>query len=418
MKSRKFWVWIILIVLSTPPLWSAKVKILKVRKGYRLYVNGRPFVVKGVCYNPVPIGEGPNYNFFAHPDYQPWKVDAPLMKKMGVNVIRFYQVPVENLEEVKKVVRYFYDNFKIYTIIGDWLGFWNCCYEYSYADESFRKDVEERVLKIVSSLKDEPGIIAWILGNENNYSFRGRVQPWSSPEIEKIKDPLKKIEKKAQIYYEFVNNLAKKIKEIDKLHPVGLGNGELIGLEIASQYCPDIDFLALIVYRGKTFGNIFKSVKFTFDKPILFSEFGADAYDAYKNKEDEDMQTLFLKSQWMEIFKNVYPYGERNCLGGVIFEWCDEWWKHNPYSPAQWSIHDTGAGWSNGSYYFDIRAPGNLNMNEEWFGIVGLENIKENNVDKRLPRRSYYMLKQFWKNPYKYIRNEIRKNKKKRRRRY
>jgi hypothetical protein len=91
--------------------------------------------------------------------------------------------------------------------------------------------------------------------------------------------------------------------------------------------------------------------------------------------------------------------GAGNCLGGTIFEWTDEWWKHNEYDSAGWAIHDTGAGWSNGSYYFDIKAAHNKNMNEEWFGIVALSKEKENGLNKRIPRKSYYVLRQFWKDP-------------------
>ena len=56
---------------------------------------------------------------------------------------------------------------------------------------------------------------------------------------------------------------------IDRNHPVGLGNGELIGLDMAKEFCPDVDFVASIIYRGKTFGNLFNSLKSTFDKPLL-----------------------------------------------------------------------------------------------------------------------------------------------------
>jgi hypothetical protein len=139
----------------------------------------------------------------------------------------------------------------------------------------------------------------------------------------------------------------------------------------------------------------------TFDKPVLFSEFGADAYDAYLNKEDQNMQAFFLESQWRQIYANLYNYknGEGNCLGGLIFEWTDEWWKHAQDNPQSWSAHDTESNWSNGSYYYDIKAKGNKNMNEEWFGIVALSEQKEKGLNKRIPRKSYYLIREFWKNP-------------------
>jgi hypothetical protein len=88
--------------------------------------------------------------------------------------------------------------------------------------------------------------------------------------------------------------------------------------------------------------------------------------------------------------------GEGNSLGGCIFEWNDEWWKHNQDDPKAWEIQNTEAGWSNGSYYFDIDAKDNLNMNEEWWGIVSLSPEKEFGINKRLPKKSYFELKKIW----------------------
>jgi hypothetical protein len=220
--------------------------------------------------------------------------------------------------------------------------------------------------------------------------------------VDKEPDPVAQRLLRAKIYYSFINELTSQIHKIDPNHPVALGNGELVGLDVARQFCPDVDLISCIIYRGKTFGNLFKSLKATFDKPILFSEFGADAYDAYLKKEDQNMQAFFLESQWQQIYANLANNraGAGNCLGGAIFEWTDEWWKHNENDAQGWKAHDTESNWSNGSYYFDIKAPGNKNMNEEWFGIVALSPTDlENGVNKRIPRKAYYLIREFWKNP-------------------
>jgi hypothetical protein len=92
-----------------------------------------------------------------------------------------------------------------------------------------------------------------------------------------------------------------------------------------------------------------------------------------------------------------------------MFEWADEWWKHREYDPESWNVHDTGAGWSNPSYYFDAQAKGNINMNEEWFGVVALSERMENGINKRIPRKSYYVVREFWKNPANKARGKNRK---------
>ncbi len=376
-----------------------KVHIMKLRNGhYQLIVERKPYIVKGACYNPIPIGQNHEYDWWSDPN-KPWLVDGKLMQEMGMNTVRVYQAG-ENPEAVRKVIRDLYELYGIRTILGHWLGFWEYPYPF-YADAKFQDKVKKDVLDMVGLYKDEPGVLMWILGNENNYSIAGLVNPWSSDEIDKEPDPQKQKAMRAKVYYSFVNELAIATHKLDSHHPVALGNGELIGLEFARDNCPDVDLVACIIYRGKTFGNLFRSLKATFDRPVLLAEFGADSYDAFLKKEDQNMQAFFLESQWRQIYENLAnnKAGTGNCLGGVIFEWADEWWKHEESNPESWKVHDTESNWSNGSYYFDIKAEGNKNMNEEWFGIVALSEESEGGLNKRIPKKSYYLIREFWKNP-------------------
>ena len=363
---------------------------------YRLIVQGRSYIVKGVCYNPVPIGQDHEYEWWSDP-HKPWLVDGKLMKEMGVNTIRLYQASGKP-EDIKKVIKDFYELYGIHTILGDWLGFWEYPCPF-YGDKKFQDKVKNDVLEMVKTYKDEPGVLMWVLGNENNYSCLGHVNPWSSEEVDKESDSVKKNALRAKIYYSFVNDIAKEIHKIDYNHPVALGNGELVGLDSANKYAPDIDLVACIIYRGKSFGSLFQSLKKTYDKPILLAEFGADAYDAYLNKEDQNMQAFFLEAQWKQIYENLWntKKGEGNCLGGTSFEWTDEWWKHNSDNPESWKVHNLEGGWSNPSYYFDNKTE--KNMNEEWFGIVAISPGLENGINKRIPRKAYYVIREFLKKP-------------------
>jgi hypothetical protein len=372
-----------------------------------LIVNNKPYIVKGACYNPIAIGYNHEYDWWSDPA-KSWIVDGKLMQEMGINTIRIYQTH-QDPDKVKRVIRDLYNLYGIRTIIGHWLGFWEYPCPF-YADRDFQEKIKGQVLDMVKAYKDEPGVLLWILGNENNYSCLGRINPWSCPEVEAEPDPQKKNAIRSRIYYSFINELARAIHKLDPNHPVALGNGELVGLNYAKDYCPDVDLVACIIYRGKNFGNIFQHIKTVFDKPILLAEFGADAYDAYLKKEDQDMQSLFLESQWRSIYENLAdnPQGAGNCLGGTVFEWTDEWWKHNESNPENWKLHDTGSFWANGAYYFDSKAESGRNMNEEWFGIVSLSEEIEGGLNKRTPRKSYYVIREFWKNPV--LKKKVKKN--------
>jgi len=390
-------IFIITAGISCQPKPKAYIQKLRNTR-YRLMVDNKPYIIKGVCYNPILIGLNHEYDWWSDPA-RPWITDGKLMKEMGVNTIRLYQAH-EHPDEVKQVIRDFYNLYGIRTILGDWLGFWEYPCPF-YGDKKFQDRVKKNVIDMVNLYKDEPGVLMWVLGNENNFSCLGQVNPWSSDETDKEPDPQKQKAIRARIYYSFVNDISKEIHKIDFNHPVALGNGELIGLEYADKYAADVDLIACIIYRGKTFGNLFKSVRMTFDKPVFLAEFGADAYDAYLKKEDQNMQAFFLESQWRQIYENLAnnKEGQGNALGGAMFEWTDEWWKHEEANPDSWKVHDTVSNWSNGSYYFDIRAEGNKNMNEEWFGIVGLSEELVGGINQRIPRKAYYVIKEFWKNP-------------------
>ncbi len=359
---------------------------------YVLLADGRPFIIKGVCYSPIPVGEGYVYNWWGD-TAKPWMVDGKLMKEAGINTVRFYE-PGDKPSQVKNVISDFYENYDIRSIMGHGLGFWDFPHA-NYADPAFQQKIKKQVYQMVKAYRHEPGVLAWVLGNEANYSFDGSVNPWSTPELDAIENARDRKLAKAKIYYTFLNELALIVKKIDPSRPVGFGNGELGSIEVAKECCPDFDFAGIIIYRGKSFGNMFRQLKNRYGKPSIIIEFGCDSYNALKQEVDEENQSFFLKTLWSEIEYNTYlGKGEGNGLGGCVFEWNDEWWKYEQDKVSGWSLQNTQAGWTNGSYYFDTE--GNPNMNEEWFGIVALKPEKENGANKRVPKKAYYDLKQAW----------------------
>jgi len=362
--------------------------------GYSWWVDDKPYLVQGVCYLPTPVGENVHYNFWGQPEL--WEQDGRLMQEMGVNTVRFYREG-KNPEEVREVIDGLYRKNGIRSLMGHDLGFWDWPPP-NYALAEFRKKVKKEVLRTVELYKDEPGILAWILGNENNYSFEVmNLRNWSTPELEAIEDLEERSRAKAKIYYSFVNEIAAEIKQLDPLRPVIMGVGEVGSLDVAAKLCPHVDILGLNVYRGAGFGNLFRQVRQRFDKPVLLIEWGVDSYNAKTKEEAQDIQAQFHKLQWREIQRNSFLRSAKgNCIGGTLFEWSDEWWKANEHVPDTWKTHDTTGQFSNAAYYYDYEH--NLfNMNEEWWGVVSvLPKTGDQKSDGRKPKKSFHTLKELW----------------------
>ena len=169
-------------------------------------------------------------------------------------------------------------------------------------------------------------------------------------------------------------------------------NGDLGFLDIVAKECKDVDIFGTNMYRGKSFGDAFTRVKNELNKPIMFTEFGSDAFNAITNQEDQKMQSFFMVNNWKEIYQNASGLGKAgNSIGGFTFQFSDGWWKFGQTKDLD--VHDNNASWSNGGYYFDTKN-GSNNMNEEWFGICAKGPTNEAGLYTLYPRAAYYSLKE------------------------
>jgi len=247
---------------------------------------------------------------------------------------------------------------------------------------------------MIQEYKNTPGLLLFLLGNENNYGLF-----WDGAETENIPLQDRKSTKRANDLYKLFNEAVLEMKKIDKSHPIAICNGDLLFLDIIAKECKDIDILGTNMYRGVSFDNAFQQVKEKLDKPMLFSEFGADAFNAIDNREDQKSQAYFLLGNWKEIYENAAGLGKAgNSLGGFTFQFSDGWWKYG--QTKNLDIHDNNASWSNGGYTSDY-VKGENNMNEEWFGICAKGPVNSRGLYELFPRAAYYILKQAHNtNPY------------------
>jgi hypothetical protein len=274
------------------------------------------------------------------------------------------------------------------TINGGWVSKTN------YNDPETKKLLMSEVTDMAKTYKNTPGLLLYLLGNENNYGL-----VWEGAETEDI--PIKEDDYSvaARYLYRAMNDAVLGMKAIDTSHPVAMCNGDLGFLDIVAEECKAIDIYGTNMYRGSSFGDAFTRVRDVLNKPILFTEFGADAFNALTNEEDQKAQAYYMVENWKEIYENAAGLGKSgNSLGGFTFQFSDGWWKIG--QTKNLNVHDTTATWSNSGYPHDVEN-GSDNMNEEWFGICAKGPNNEEGLYDLYPRKAYYALKEAHQlNPY------------------
>ncbi|MCZ8020751.1 MAG: glycosidase [Cyclobacteriaceae bacterium] len=376
---------------------TANVAVVQDQTGMKLQVNGRNYIVNGMNWDYFPIGTNYSYSLWKQPDdiiHAALDAEMSLLKNMGVNTIRQYTgVPA-------RWVKYIYEKYGIYTMLNHSFGRYGLTLDGAwvpnteYSDPRVRELLLAEVTQMVNEYKDTPGLLLYLLGNENNYGLF-----WEGAETENIPVQDRKSTKRATAMYKLFNEATVAMKAADKSHPVAICNGDLLFLEIIKTECKDIDILGTNMYRGVSFDDAFERVKNELNKPILFTEFGADAFNARDNAEDQQSQAYYMVGNWKEIYENAAGLGKAgNSLGGFTFQFSDGWWKFGQTSNL--SVHDDNASWSNGGYQYDYDA-GENNMNEEWFGICAKGPTSPRGLYSLYPRAAYYALKEVHTlNPY------------------
>ena len=343
---------------------------------WQMRVNDRPFLVRGISYFPTPVGRSPDWGYKPHSDWMTadenrnHRIDGPydsfvdanrnnkqdddeptvgdfrLMEELGINTLRLYHHGAN-----KELLRDLSEKNGIKVLMGDLVGAYTigsgAAWEdgTDYSNDEQRQKMRASVRQMVMDNKDENYVLMWVLGNENNFGRGNNAR----------KDP--------QTYYRFINSLARMVHSLDPSRPVALCNGDIEFLDIIARECPDVDVLAINAYRGRHgMGESFWSgLKEVWKRPVLISEFGCPAYNGEQSAEDaENTQSTYLLENWKDIESHAAGAKVGNALGGVLFEFVDEWWKAGPKYDA--SVQDktpqTKGPFHGGWIY------------EEWLGIT------------------------------------------------
>ncbi len=329
-----------------------------------LYVNNEKFTVKGVGYQPIPIGMTAESIADKQKMYNDIRIrqrDFPLLREMGANTIRTWS------EVLNKT---FMDDLynEVVNPIYVLMGFWIQCGE-DYGSPTVMQGYIDDFTAYVNEYKDHPSVLAWMIGNENNLEY-------CSTDLAD--------------FYSLANELGRIAYEIEgeNHHPIAIVNGDLGGIG-NSYYGGDdesldyIDFWGLNSYRGNSFGSLFEEYSYLSGKPMVITEYGTDALNNFDYQEIEEVQQDWNIALWKEI--------ENNTLGGTIMAYSDEWWKGSVFGNcgSKWT-HDYECG------HGDFPTPDGWS-NEEWYGVMRTIETPTGEVDGMEPRLLYYALQQEFK---------------------
>lgn len=333
-------------------------------QGRLLSVNGSSFTVRGVCYSPIPVGQTSAYDWMGNANT--YNTDLPLISAMGANTVRTYAIST-NTTNMKAFLDAAASN-GLYVILGYWVQ-WTT--DFSVAAN--RNSVVADFTNVVNQWKGHPAVLMWNFGNEV-YDHTPSKAGW----------------------YSLLNEAGAAAHANDANHPVitAISDNELAYAVANSTNLPHVDAWGLNEYRGSSFGSLFTS--YTTTKPFAMTEFGCDAYDTRISNSNETLQSDTEKAQWNELAGHFSAsFSTENCLGGTLFEWCDEWWKGDSVAgdPSTISsggvngpnVQDTPADWINAAY-------ADTGMNEEWWGMVAVSA----GTYKRTLRKTYYTFLDLW----------------------
>lgn len=387
-------------LLSLSPIFAQAnlVEIESEENGMRLVVDGEDIMINGINWDYYPIGTNYTYVLWEQPDEFIISVldyEMGLLQNMGVNAVRLY-TGVQ-----PRWIQYIYENYGIYTMLnhsygryglsidGQWIA------KTDYSDSKTKDLLISEVTQMAKDYKNTPGLLIFLLGNENNYGLF-----WEGAETEDIPVGKTHTEETARHLYKLFNDGIIAMKEIDANHPIAICNGDLQFLDIINQECPAMDIFGANIYRGISFTDAYSRVKEVLGKPMLLTEFGSDAFNAKTKEEDQQSQAFYMLGNWKEIYQQAAGMGDvGNSLGGFTFQFSDGWWKTG--QTKNLSVQDDHASWSNGGYNFDFEEGAN-NMNEEWFGVCAKGATNDNGRYELYPRAAYYVLKKAHEfDPYK-----------------
>jgi hypothetical protein len=254
----------------------SKVELIHNDGKYQLFVNNKPFYVKGAG---LEFGN----------------IDA--LGKHGANSFRTWRT--ENGKEDAKAILDKAQKNGLMVLMGLEVG--RERHGYNYDDTVWVKKQFEYLKSEVMRLKDHPAILGWAIGNELNL------------QTENLK------------VYDAVNELSKMIHRIDPYHvtTTTLAGIDRRETDYIKQHCTDIDFISIQMY-GDIVNLQQRIIDAGWDGPYMVTEWGSTGHwevpvtewNAPVEPTGSDKAHAF-----MDRYKLAIQSDTKKCLGSYVFLW-------------------------------------------------------------------------------------------------
>lgn len=196
-------------------------------EGYRIFLNGESFYIKGA-------GLADNGNLEA-------------LKNHGANACRTWST--DNGKEILDQAQ----ELGMKVMMGVWVGLER--HGFDYNNEKAVKEQLESIRKRVMELKDHPALMIWGIGNEMNHQSK-------NPKV-----------------WDAVNDISKMIHEVDPHHltTTPLAGIDKRNVDLIANRAPDLDFLSVQLYAPI---DVLPQIiaRSSYEGPLLITEWGATGY--------------------------------------------------------------------------------------------------------------------------------------------
>jgi hypothetical protein len=288
---------ILVTALSARAQQSSKPATTDVRlSGGQFLIEGHPWIIKGIHYEPWRPGTGPNKGY-PYPPLDGIARDFALIHAAHANTVLLVDAPAEVLDIAEQ------NGLKvIYSFALPW---------WSVGDAQHHADVRNAVTQRVEALRRKPALLAWLVGNEAPADV---LQAHGDNTV-----------------VEGLRDLYRSVKALDAEHPISYGDWpiskhldltffDFMSFNLYPLWPPDVVAMGYGTYIERVLKPLANG------RPLLISEFGVNTIEG-----GAEGQGRLLRDSWRSL-------RGAGAAGGVVFEFADEWWKNynNPIRPGNY----------------------------------------------------------------------------------